>query len=310
MVGQMDQDILAKISEPRLAKYRAEFQVRSNEHAYAIYLWNKLLAGALIPIMQSIEVSLRNAINDAIRTDMNYGWLWFTRVYRNKDLPSNFEKLHHQIVNKFTHHDLDLLKENKDPNYKVILSKIYDRKIKKGTPSAKRSYNQHIVGSLMLGSWVVLLNSEYVDNNHKKKLWPNLTGKVFPNAVGTEKDNLFQIYNDVRLFRNRVSHNEPLWRPSATGDLISDSIKQMSMQYDSLLHALSLISENKRKQVEQSIATVRFREICNREFYNQIVDNYVQGRLKLCKHCGSTYRSFTNRSCQCPEKKPIGIKLY
>lgn len=306
MVGQMDQDILAKISEPRLAKYRAEFQVQSNEHAYAIYLWNKLLAGALIPIMQSIEVSLRNAINDAIRTDMNYGWLWFTRVYRSNDLPSNFDKLHHQIVNRFTNHDLDLLKENKDPNYKIILSKTYDRKIKRGTQSDKRLYNQHIVGNLMLGSWVVLLNSEYVDNNHKKKLWPNLTGNVFPNAVGVEKDNLFTTYNDVRLFRNRVSHNEPLWHPDAAGDLITDSIKQMNLKYDSLLHALGLISEGKRMQVEKGLATIRYKEICSREFYNQIVDNYVQGRLKLCKSCGNTFRSFTNRSCQCAGKMLIG----
>lgn len=295
----MDQDILVKISEPRLAKYRTVFRLNSDEHAYAIYLWNKMIAGSLIPVMQSIEVSLRNAINDAIHTDMNYGWLWFRRVYRTCDLPSNFDKLHHQIVNKFTHYDLDYLKDTKDINYKNILDKTYDKKIKKGSASARKAYNQHVVGNLMLGSWVVLLNSEYVDNNHNTKLWPNLTSKVFPNAVGVEKDSLFGIYNDIRLFRNRVSHNEPLWRPSSTSDVIKDSINQMNERYDLLLHALGLISLKKREQLDKGLATQNFRNICSRDFYNQLVDSYVPGRIKLCKRCKTVYRSFTNRACQC-----------
>lgn len=300
MVGQMDQDILDKISEPRLAKYRASFQLSSDDHAYAVYLWNKMLAGAMIPLMQSIEVSLRNSINHAVQTDpRNYGRLWFRRVFRPKDLPSNFDKLHHEIVNKYTGHDLDLLKENKDPTYKTILDATYERKIKKGSPSAKKSYNQHIVGNLMFGSWVVLLNADYVDNTHSNKLWPNLTGSVFPNAIGAEKDNLFAIYNDIRLFRNRVSHNEPLWKPAATGNVITDSIEQMNQRYDSLLHALGLISAQKRVQLEKSMATLKYREICSRDFYNQLVDNYVTGRIKLCRYCRTTYRTSTNRDCQC-----------
>lgn len=296
----MEQDILDKISEPRLAKYRTVFQLNSDDHAYAVYLWNKMLAGAMIPIMQSIEVSLRNSINMAIQQDpRGYGRLWFRNIYREGDLPSNFEKCHHQIVNRYTSHDLDALKENKDPNYKRILNSTYERKIKKGYPSAKKSYNQHIVGNMMLGSWVVLLNTDYVDNTHKTKLWPNLTGAVFPNAIGAEKDNLFAIYNDIRLFRNRVSHNEPLWKPTTSGDLITDSTRQMNQRYDSLLHALGLISSKKREQLEKSMATQKFREICNREFYNQLVDIYVVGRLKLCKRCNKTFRTSTNRDCQC-----------
>ncbi|WP_063153394.1 Abi family protein [Enterobacter hormaechei] len=296
----MEQDILDKISEPRLAKYRTGFQLSSDDHAYAVYLWNKMLAGAMIPVMQSIEVSLRNSINHAIQTDpRNYGRLWFRRVYRPKDLPSNFEKLHHEIVNKFTSYDLDLLRENKDPNYKAILDATYEKKIKKGTAAAKKLYNQHIVGNLMFGSWGVLLSAEYVDNTHKNKLWPNLTGTVFPNAVGVEKDNLFNIYNDVRLFRNRVSHNEPLWRPAITGNVIADSTEQMNQRYNSLLHALGLISAKKREQLEKSLATQQFREICSREFYLKLVDNYVAGRIRICKRCKTTYRTSTNRGCNC-----------
>ncbi|ORJ19236.1 hypothetical protein BS639_21235, partial [Rouxiella silvae] len=191
----LDTEILDKISIPRLTKYKDAFGFPEYEHAYAVYTWNKILAGAFTPLVQSIEVSLRNSINQGVMTLPEYGWLWFTNVYRSKDLPRDFVKLHHHIVNRHTQLDLDAYKENKHPDYKKILDIIYEKKIRKGTPQIKRAYNQHIVGNLMLGSWVVLLNSDYVDNTNNKKLWPNLTSIVFPNAIGMQKDNLFKMYN-------------------------------------------------------------------------------------------------------------------
>ncbi len=64
----------------------------------------------------------------------------------------------------------------------------------------------------------------------------------FPNAVGAEKDNLFHTYNNVRLFRNRISHNEPLCRAAtvAATQQINDSIEFLSEKYQELLHALVL----------------------------------------------------------------------
>ncbi|MEN4546136.1 Abi family protein [Pantoea agglomerans] len=297
----LDAEILDKISLPRLDKYKEAFGLTTYEHAYAVYVWNKMLAGAFTPLVQSVEVSLRNAINQGIMSDPKYGWLWFTNVYRPKDLPGSFAKLHHHIVNKFTHHDLDILKENGDASYAPILKSTYDKKIKKGAPSAKRSYNQHIIGNLMLGSWVVLLNSDYVDNTHKTRLWPNLTSTVFPNAVGAEKDNLFHIYNNVRLFRNRISHNEPLCRAAtvAATQQINDSIEFLSEKYQELLHALGLISRKRQQQINDGPATSHFYSVCNKEYVNRLIDSFTTGRLRVCGKCKKTYTTSTGSTCPC-----------
>ncbi|MCX2195221.1 Abi family protein [Pantoea agglomerans] len=55
--------ILDSISQHRFATYKSSvFNGASEEECLGIYLWNKQLAGAFLPALQIIEVSLRNAI--------------------------------------------------------------------------------------------------------------------------------------------------------------------------------------------------------------------------------------------------------
>lgn len=297
----VDVDIIAKLSIPRIEKYKTTFKLSSYEHAYAIYVWNKMLAGTFIPVMQAIEVSLRNAMNDAISTQCGSP-LWFTRIYRRNDIPANFPKLHHSVVNRYTHYDLDLLKENKDPLYKQILQRTYERKIKNGNINIKNSYNQHIVGNLMLGAWVILLTSDYVDNTHNTKLWPALTNTVFPNAVGREKNELFTIYNDIRLLRNRISHNEPICNPNGHFISIDECIESVKEKYNKALHSIFLLSSKRHKIFIESHASSHFNMVCSKEYLNSIIDTYVSGKIKICKHCGKKFETFTNQKCVCRRK--------
>ncbi len=55
----LDAEILDKISLPRLDKYKEAFGLTTYEHAYGVYVWNKMLAGAFTPLVQSVEVSLK-----------------------------------------------------------------------------------------------------------------------------------------------------------------------------------------------------------------------------------------------------------
>lgn len=55
--------ILSSISQHRFATYQSSvFNGATPEECLGIYLWNKQLAGAFLPALQVIEVSLRNAI--------------------------------------------------------------------------------------------------------------------------------------------------------------------------------------------------------------------------------------------------------
>ena len=55
------------ITTARLDIYRKHLKVKPAQ-VMAAYHWNKALAGALLPAMQCLEVTLRNAINTAIQS--------------------------------------------------------------------------------------------------------------------------------------------------------------------------------------------------------------------------------------------------
>ena len=59
--------ILSLISAPRLASYDTTFSPSTDSELYGIYIWAQHVVGALYPILQNIEISLRNAIDAEAR---------------------------------------------------------------------------------------------------------------------------------------------------------------------------------------------------------------------------------------------------
>lgn len=76
------------ITTARLDIYRKHLKVKPVQ-VMAAYHWNKALAGALLPAMQCLEVTLRNAINTAIQSFPPAGakGLWDTNTNWVTSLP-------------------------------------------------------------------------------------------------------------------------------------------------------------------------------------------------------------------------------
>nr|WP_228737357.1 hypothetical protein [Klebsiella pneumoniae]CAG9070813.1 Abi-like protein [Klebsiella pneumoniae] len=55
------------ISDERLDIYEKHLKVEPHQ-VMSAYHWNKALAGAMLPALQCLEVTLRNALDQAIRT--------------------------------------------------------------------------------------------------------------------------------------------------------------------------------------------------------------------------------------------------
>ena len=143
----------------------------SSLEGLALYAWNVTLCESLYPSLNFIEIALRNAIHYAACRSFGDEYWFLTRL-------SGKEKAIAHGVNK-------------------------NLKKHKHTPSAG-----DIVSHLWFGFWVKLLS-----NSYEGMLWPQLLKPVFPHMQRRQRTvkNLHTQLEDIRLFRNRVFHYEPIW---------------------------------------------------------------------------------------------------
>jgi hypothetical protein len=168
-------DLREVASDVRLQSYRRSD--RSDIETVVAYLWNVRLSEALYPILAIFEVTLRNAIHNALTERFGTDH-WFDRdgVLLERELAS-IEQAREALQ-----------RDDKptDPN--------------------------HIVAQMNLGFWVALLQQPY-----EESLWrPNegaLLKAVFPYAPEERRsrEQLWDICNRARALRNRVAHYRPVF---------------------------------------------------------------------------------------------------
>lgn len=166
-------------SEIRLQSYKVPMDTR--ERLIARYMWNTALCEALLPALQHLEVALRNSI-DAGLTRV-YGREWYDR----------------------------------DPGILGLteMAKVNEAKATING-DGKNVIHDRVVAALGFGFWSSLLDSRYEQSfkNSRSYLWPRLLRDAFPvmpNEYRT-RAHLSKRLNSVRMLRNRVFHNEPIWK--------------------------------------------------------------------------------------------------
>lgn len=140
----------------------------------ARYLYNTALCEALYPLLQHLEVSLRNSWHHALTAEYSRpDWYDLETTFLWDDEVGIVEK----AIKK-----LDRQKRPVDPD--------------------------HIVAELTLGFWTTLLDLRY-----EYVLWPRLLKSAFPRMNRTLRTRvvLSSRFNRIRTLRNRVFHHEPIW---------------------------------------------------------------------------------------------------
>lgn len=205
------------ISTPRLTRYRSNG--RSDTEAFRLYFWNQELAGAFLGPLAILEVTLRNAMHDALSAAYGEDWILYDHV-------------------------LPLLDEDR-ANFEITadrLTPILTRKNQVLTANA-------VVGSSSLGDWVRLLDkgdprsSHY---NYEKTLWEPALIKAFPHKPDNwKRTQVHGEFNRIRSFRNRIAHHEPIFH------------RNLSVMMDDIIKAASLIHEDAGEVIKQghSLAT-------------------------------------------------------
>ena len=175
-------DLQRAISADRFGAYTLPSDV-SELDAFARYLWNVALSEALFPVLQALEVTLRNSLHTAVARHGGTA-MWFDAV------PSIL--------------------------YPSELSKIGEAKGKL-LLERKPVDAGHVVAELTFGFWTSLLDKRY-----ERKLWPSLLKSTFPGMPRhiRTRGELSKRLNRIRKLRNRVFHHESILKWGAP-DLVA-----------------------------------------------------------------------------------------
>ena len=148
-----------------------------DEAALARYVWNVALCEALYPSVHCLEVALRNALH---RQAAHY---FRTASWLDPSTPS------------------------------CVLSEREKRKVRRAMQELQRRNRpptpDRVVAELTFGFWTSLLSREYEQRfliRIIKPAFPHL-----PKPIRTRRT-LAGRFNEIRQFRNRIFHHEPIWK--------------------------------------------------------------------------------------------------
>lgn len=169
----MDKHLYEKLfSTERMLKYFRRFPT-NDEKAIALYHANISVSEAFYPVLAVFEVALRNSLNRELK-DFFGTEDWYLHIENTtglRNLKNEINTAKRHIANR---------------NETITSSKV--------------------VAELTLGFWVRLLNAEY-----EKILWKPLR-RAFPyaNKKDRQRNKISAPINNIRAFRNRVFHHEPI----------------------------------------------------------------------------------------------------
>ncbi|CAH1195875.1 CAAX protease [Vibrio harveyi] len=248
------------ISKPRISTYIDFFPNHSTDEIYGIYLWNKVLCGAIYPILQAAEIALRNAINKPAVA--RFGDYWYEQIDHKKftttkdnfnytSLVRNFEKARENVVRKL--------------NKQIV------------PPASKHPFNYKpdfnlVVADTDFSTWEFALHNCHYEVGNNNYLWPKQSKKSFKHwpvqGSGNLHTILYDLVAELRPFRNRLSHHEPLWKGISVNSE-AEALNFINQKIDKIEKLISIISKEKTLLLETQKLLVRARYIASQDMLDR-----------------------------------------
>ena len=208
-VSKVTSEFEASVSSQRFNWYMSACPNKLD--AIAVYLWNISLCSALYPTLQCLEITYRNALNNALQ-------------------------VHKGTANWLDDKTLMLSQEQNS----ILQAK---RKLGQGQP-ANSSW---IVAELSFGFWVAIYSGPYTNTIvHATMLavFPHVPKRQ------RNPQNLLKRLQEARKLRNRIFHHEPIWHwvnPLSS----SSPKPSLMQQYEDILDLTRWIGTGKMRLTEQ-----------------------------------------------------------
>jgi len=171
------------LSEPRFATY---LQHCNNDKAQALqlYQWNLELSSAFIVPLHLLEISIRNAVVEALESVHTHNWAWNKGYIRSLPNPPR--------------------SYNPQKNLQEVAKK---------QPTAGK-----VVAELKFVFWEKMFTSR-----HDVKIWNHHIKNVFPHALNSIpapqlRKKIYSDISTIRNLRNRIAHHEPIFSRNLQDD--------------------------------------------------------------------------------------------
>lgn len=201
----------------------------TDRECYGIYIWSQKASAAIYPLLQQLEVTLRNSIDKEATKVM--GLNWWDGVYTDKTKA----KWDDFIFN---------INKGRDR---------YKKNYKKNNPSALSSLivvpHDDAIAHTDFYTWQSVLSDAFHTQNRKhvnKSLWPRLTYKVLKglDRKKTEKAarlDFINELNEIRNYRNRLSHNDCIWIKMNSNNLQSavETVREKINKIEDLIKTIN-----------------------------------------------------------------------
>lgn len=277
-------DIRELISPRRLDTYEKVLGVKNPEKQISAYYWNKAVTASIFPALQCLEITLRNAINEAAKNNQlqcvqkanapKEDWLYvFVEHIANKTIKSISRKNRRKWIDANGVRTKKRLWE--EEQIESAKSKLLKHK--------KSITTDDVIAELNFGFWTNLLSDKFEDVSTQTLLWPNLTQHVFPNLpTGKTINDVGLILNRIRHFRNRFSHHEPVFKfyaensngePDQTSPIYGRvaSISILKKTYDDIMMVIDWISHERHNSFRNAgLSNQFYRLISDDGFYSYV----------------------------------------
>ncbi len=264
------------ISEPRIKSYSVLTSNGSMAANLGAYLWNKQASAALYPLMQCLEITLRNAIHNAASNHFATPD-WFDQVTKNAgdDMFISDMKKHSNKREKFYRNGLSTGQRKG----KIIWTSHHENMLAnaklKLQNCGKRPTADAVVAELTFGFWSGIFERNYNNINSSSRLWPHLERVVFPNLKPVERkaSTVLQLLKSIKALRNRMAHYEPIWKHASVNDGISALI-YLNSCIDQIMILIRGISHERANLLKASGVECTAKDLCQKERLESYISAY------------------------------------
>ncbi|MCU5775508.1 CAAX protease [Erwiniaceae bacterium BAC15a-03b] len=229
--------VMSLLSTARLASVPVIFDLHSDIEKYGFSIWLQHAAAALYPLVQQLELVLRNSIDNAARS--RFGDYWWDKILydKTKENADNFIGNINKAKNK--------LKKRWKRSERIQPGLTNSVRIK-----APAFTHDDIVASADLHTWEAILVDAYntdIKNLKSEFLWPLSLSKTFRrldvinNNPTKARKEIINLINELREYRNRLFHHDCIWIKSKSVDTRTaiDSIREKINLIEKVLFAIS-----------------------------------------------------------------------
>ncbi len=231
--------ILSLLSPARLATIERTFGIQSPVEIYGFTIWLQNAAASLYPLVQQLELILRNSIDKAAKERFGEYW-WNTIRY------DNTKDNHTKFIKGIRNAELTLRQRGKNKQ----AARLGFNTPSEVASSASVFGHDDIIAATTFSTWeAVLLEAWHTDLNQDKHLylWPLSLTKAFRRLSVIDhrpteaRRKMLNLLKEIRDYRNRLFHYDCIWIKTKSVDAQTavESIREKINIIEKLIIAIS-----------------------------------------------------------------------